>query len=168
MTRRSDCPVHGIEGAAVFRTETCLCTSEPGDNVFRMPFLRGFVDLPMDPPPPTPIGELREFNVEKNVIALSVSREFMLDMGLVEPTPEERAQRDADLAKYRERVAAERAIPGHPLTLEAVLEALGWSAAFAAHWIHPACHCDPFDDDPSLCDWARDLGFTEIGGDRGA
>lgn len=44
---------------------------------------------------------------EFNTVALSVSRDMLLDLGMVEPTPEEAAERHASaVAFYHERVAA--------------------------------------------------------------
>lgn len=60
------------------------------------------------------LGEVREVREDEqglvvgwraNSIALRFSREFLLDMGVVEPTPEEAADAERRLADYRVRVA---------------------------------------------------------------
>lgn len=100
----------------------------------------------------------------RNTIAIAISREMAIDYGLVEPTDEEVVAREKQHAEIQRMIAEQRAIPPRPLTLEALLEALEWSPEFAQHWLHPACSCYPFDEDPMLCSWARELGFIEIGG----
>lgn len=109
---------------------------------------------------PLPGDEESTAVFQRNSFSMLISREMALDFGLVEPTEEEREERERQLAEFRRKEALARAVPGPELTLEAVLERLGWSAEFAAHWLHPACHCDALSDDPSLCSWADELGFT--------
>ena len=101
---------------------------------------------------------------EHNSFAIRVSREMAIDYGLVDPTPEEVAARAAQRAATERSIAEQRAQPGPDLTLHTLLERLEWSPAYARHWLHPACWCYPFDEDPILCSWARELGFTKIGG----
>jgi hypothetical protein len=100
----------------------------------------------------------------RNSIVIPISREMAIDFGLVEPTPEEVIAREKQRAETERRVAEQRAVPGPELTLGTLLAKLEWSPAYARHWLHPACWCYPFDEDPLLCSWARELGFTEIGG----
>lgn len=95
----------------------------------------------------------------RNEIAIRISREMAIDFGIVEPTDEERAAMAAESERIRVQVAEQRAKPGPPLTLEALLGMLGWPAEFAEHVLHPACHCDVLDDDPYLCGWATELGW---------
>ena len=116
-----------------------------------------------------PGGELledRELNVKKNSYRFTVSREFAIDMGMVLPTPAEAHARDVAHEAFLARQAAERAQPGPVLTLDALLAHMGWSAAYAAHLLHPACGCTPTGDDPDLCSWALELGFTDKELDR--
>ena len=101
----------------------------------------------------------------RNSFSMLISREMALDFGLAEPTPEEVERRAAERDEWRRREAEARAHPARPLSVEALLEALDWSAEYAQHWLHPACHCQPFDDDMALCSWAIELGFT-ISDDR--
>lgn len=104
-----------------------------------------------------PVGP--ELGFEKNAYTIRISREMALDYGLLEPTPEEAAQRAAHAEQVRAKVAEQRAQPGPELTLEAVLEFLRLPAEFAEHLLHPACHCAVLDDDPYLCGWATELGW---------
>ena len=46
--------------------------------------------------------------LKKNTIAMSVSREMALDYGLVEPTPEEKAEREESARKWRQKRAEAR------------------------------------------------------------
>jgi hypothetical protein len=96
-----------------------------------------------------------------NTLNIVVSRELALDMGLVEPTPEEVAARAAQAEAFRREEAAARTKPGPALTLESLLAYLEWPAEFAEHVLHPACSCTPEDhDDPHVCAWGRELGWT--------
>lgn len=58
------------------------------------------------PQSPTPFVDIPEDEGEsilrKNSFSILMSREMLLDMGLLEPTPEERERRDRQLASYRE------------------------------------------------------------------
>lgn len=101
-----------------------------------------------------------ELPIKTNSVHLTISRELALDYGLVDPTPEEAARRERELAALRIRQATERAQPGPALTLEALLGFLEWPAGYAEHVLHPACHCTPLDhEDPYVCDWGRELGW---------
>lgn len=100
---------------------------------------------------------------QRNQIAWSIpmSREMLIAEGLILPTPAEAVAREAARDAYAARTAAEQAAPGPVLTLDTLLDYLGWSAAYAAHLLHPACHCSPSAHDPWLCSWAVELGFTD-------
>lgn len=105
---------------------------------------------------PMPAG----LDFERNEIAIRISREMALDFGLIEPTDAERTERAAHSERIRVETATRRAQPGPALTLEAVLELLGWPAGFAEHLLHPACYCGvTMTDDPYLCSWATELGW---------
>ena len=115
----------------------------------------------LDNAPPALGDSIREgIRVRRNAVAVRVSRELALDVGLVEPTEAERADREARAAEWAARDAAERAKAGPRVELGRLLVALGWPAAFAEHLLHPWCMCGLGSDDPFLCSWARDLGFT--------
>lgn len=129
-----------------------------------LPVPSAFVSLAPDVAPPIGQASVERSDLEGNVYRFVVSREMALDLGLVLPTPAE-----ADARAVRAAVAAlqrdvARAAPGPALTVDALLAELGWSTEFATHYVHPACSCDPYGEDPSPCSWARELGFTTIGG----
>ncbi len=71
-------------------------------------------------------------------------------------TPEERARWTVDAKERRsaERAAAERA----PLTVDALLDKLGFSRAYAEHLVQPYCGCDDSADGWSRCAHADDEG----------
>lgn len=107
------------------------------------------------PLPPQPGVE-----VHHNVIAMRISRDTAIMYGLVEPTDAERAEMAARAEAHRIAEAERRAQPGPALSLEALLEFLGWPPSFAEHLLHPACYCTvTLTDDPSLCSWADELGW---------
>jgi len=47
--------------------------------------------------------------IKKNSIAFRISREMAIDYGMVEPTPEEAAKRDAEMAVWRRKQRDDRA-----------------------------------------------------------
>lgn len=95
-----------------------------------------------------------------NSIRLLISRQEAIAYGLVEPTPEEQAEMAARHEAFKVAEAKRRTEPGPPLTLDAILELLGWPAEFAEHLLHPACYCTvTLTDDPALCRWATELGW---------
>jgi hypothetical protein len=74
------------------------------------------------------------------------------------PTPQQAAER-------REREARERAEEREraarvPLTIDALIEAMGWSRAYAEHLVQPYCDCYPGEDGWVDCEHARDLRLT--------
>jgi hypothetical protein len=72
-------------------------------------------------------------------------------------TPEER-QAAAERAREQrtaERAAAERA----ELTVDTLRETLGWSTAFAEHYVQPYCGCYVGEDGLWTCEHARDEGI---------
>ena len=103
---------------------------------------------------------LEELKVEKNAITFRISREEAIAWGMVEPTPEEAAELADRAEAFRVRQAAERAIVGPELTLEALLEHLRWTAAYATHRLHPSCWCSFEEGGVSLCSWASEVGFS--------
>lgn len=68
-------------------------------------------------------------------------------------TPEQRA---AWAEEARSERAAERAQERKPLTLEAVLDKLGWSREYAEHYVQPYCECYDGRDGWEYCAHARD------------
>lgn len=70
---------------------------------------------------------------------------------------EQLAQAFADVRAAR---AQERdATPVAPLTLERLLERLGWTPEFAAHYVQPYCGCVLEEYGWDRCEHARDLGL---------
>ncbi|MGV8973216.1 MAG: hypothetical protein ACOH10_12915 [Rhodoglobus sp.] len=110
-------------------------------------------------PEPTPTNDKKN-PVDHNTVKFTLSREAALDFGLVEPTPEEATRRNAELTTWRAKRDIERAQPGPPVGLEAILELIGWTPAYATHRLHPACTCTQDGEGTWLCDWAITLGFT--------
>lgn len=106
----------------------------------------------------------RVTEIRTNTVSMTVPRGMLIGLGMLLPTPEERHQLDLEHEAFLAEQARQRALPAPALTLDAVLAELGWSPAYAAHAIHPACSCDWTRDDPYLCGWAQELGFTTIGG----
>lgn len=84
---------------------------------------------------------------------------WLAEMGrLARMTPEEH-RAAADLG--RRLRATERATTGRvPLTLDAVLDALGWSEAYALHVVQPYCTCSDTGDGWETCAHADDEGVS--------
>lgn len=97
---------------------------------------------------------------EHNSFAIRLSRAEAIGYGLIEPTDQERAELDDRREALVVQQQRDRAQPGPDVTVDAVLAHIGWTPAYAAHALHPACSCYYFDDDPLLCSWAVELGFT--------
>lgn len=72
-------------------------------------------------------------------------------------TPEQRAAWAQEAAAQRATERAE-ATPV-PLTLDTVLDKLGWSREYAAHFVQPYCTCGDSYDGWDLCVHAQDLGL---------
>lgn len=72
-------------------------------------------------------------------------------------TPEERAQwaREAETDRARERAA----VPVVPLTLDGLLDKLGFSREYAEHLMQPYCYCSDGMDGWDRCIHADDLGL---------
>jgi hypothetical protein len=72
-------------------------------------------------------------------------------------TPEQRAQQAAGaaLTRVEERAAAERV----PLTLDALLDRLGFDQAYAEHFVQPYCTCSDSDCGWDYCQHASDEGL---------
>lgn len=62
-------------------------------------------------------------DIEKNSVTIAVSREYLLDMGLIEPTSQEAADRAAQRAAYRIRAARQEQVRAE--WFSAVLDAAG-------------------------------------------
>lgn len=73
-------------------------------------------------------------------------------------TPEEREQwrQEAAAQRAQERSDAER----RPLTLDALLDKLGWSHEYALHFVQPYCGCYDGYDGWDYCMHAEDEGVT--------
>lgn len=73
-------------------------------------------------------------------------------------TPEQRA---AWIREAAERRAAERAAaqPAE-LTVDALIDALGWTRAYAEHVVQPYCRCSDGSDGWDYCQHATDLELT--------
>lgn len=73
-------------------------------------------------------------------------------------TPEQRAQWAAEQQQKRadERAAAER----RPLTLDTLLDKLGFSREYAEHLVQPYCYCGDSADGWDYCAHARDEGLV--------
>lgn len=73
-------------------------------------------------------------------------------------TPQERAAwaTEAEQRRAEERAAAEPV----PLTLDALLDKMGWPRAYAEHLVQPYCECGDDIDGWSYCEHARDLGLA--------
>lgn len=78
-------------------------------------------------------------------------------------TPEAIAARKAETAaKQRaERQQQRDAAAPTDLTLEALLDKLGFSPEYAEHLMQPYCHCGDGHDGWDYCAHARDLGWPE-------
>ena len=72
-------------------------------------------------------------------------------------TPQERAARAARAMQTRaaERIAAARA----PLTMDALLDKLGFDRAYAEHLVQPYCYCSDSRDGWDYCQHAYDEGL---------
>lgn len=75
-------------------------------------------------------------------------------------TPDERARWLAEAADVRARERGEAAVVA--LTLNALLDKLGFSVEYAAHLVQPYCECRDTADGWDYCEHARDLGLTEV------
>jgi hypothetical protein len=73
-------------------------------------------------------------------------------------TPEERQQAmwEAEQGRAVERAGAEH----RSLTLDGLLDKLGWTSAYAEHLVQPYCDCGEGMDGWDYCIHARDLGLT--------
>lgn len=76
----------------------------------------------------------------------------------MDATPQERAAwaAEAEQVRVRERAAAEHV----PLTLDALLDKMGWSEEYAKHLVQPYCECWDGMDGWEYCQHARDLGLA--------
>lgn len=104
--------------------------------------------------------------IEQQEVVISVSEEMLADQvgfgaavqHFLTATPVERAAL-ADAARERrarERAAADR----RPLTLDALLDHLGFSREYAEHLVQPYCSCGDSNDGWNYCQHARDEGLA--------
>jgi hypothetical protein len=104
--------------------------------------------------------------IEKHSQIVPMSDEQILDaldlqaawLRMRNATPEQREQwaREA-----KERAAAERAAAPHvDLTLAGLIEKLGWTWAYAEHFMQPYCDCSDSRDGWDYCQHARDEGVV--------
>lgn len=118
-------------------------------------------------------------NVNKHASTVSISEQLLtedpragqaliraLDRAL-SATPAQRAewaaqyeQRQREMGQERARVRAET--PHVPLILDALIEKMGWSRAYAEHLVQPYCECgtDGADGEWQACRHALDEGVT--------
>lgn len=98
-------------------------------------------------------------------VVVPVSQELLDDAAALradwerwqQATPEQRQQWKREA---RERRAAERAQhPPVPLTLDALLDTLGYTREYATHLVQPYCSCGDSADGWDLCPHADDLGL---------
>jgi hypothetical protein len=80
---------------------------------------------------------------------------------LAGPTPEERAARIAK--RKAERGAQRDAATRVELTLEALLDKLGFTREYAEHLVQPYCDCECGHDGWDYCPHANDLGWPGLG-----
>jgi hypothetical protein len=107
-----------------------------------------------------------DLNVERYSAYIPVSAEQLVDAQAtraawdrwLSATPEERARWADDAEKLR---AAERATTERTaLTLDALLDKLGFSREYAEHLVQPYCYCGDGMDCWDYCAHARDEGLT--------
>jgi hypothetical protein len=72
-------------------------------------------------------------------------------------SPQEHAERDRQRAAVRK--AQREAAQSVPLTLDALLDKLGWSHEYAEHIVQPYCDCEDTRDGWERCEHAIDLGL---------
>lgn len=102
--------------------------------------------------------------VQKFPVVAHVSQEMLeaaadLQAGIARwmaTSPEEREAwaEEARQERIRKRAQAEL----RPVTLEAVLDKLGWSPEYAEHYVQPYCECGDGRDGWEYCEHARDEG----------
>lgn len=71
-------------------------------------------------------------------------------------TPEQRARWEKE--ENDRRAATRAAATPVPLTLDALLDKLGWSREYAEHVVQSYCGCEDTRDGWDRCEHARDLG----------
>lgn len=108
---------------------------------------------------------MSEMEVHQHAAMIPISQEQLDDAAgdaeafrrWISATPEERAQWMREAA---ERRAAERATATPvALTLDALLDKLGFSREYAEHLVQPYCDCGDGSDGWDYCMHARDLGL---------
>ena len=104
-------------------------------------------------------------DVQKSAYTVQISAELLADahamrdalLSYHRATPQERAARadGAALTRAEERAAAERM----PLTLDALLDKLGFDRAYAEHLVQPYCCCSDTADGWDYCQHVYDEGL---------
>lgn len=95
---------------------------------------------------------------------LSVERLFASPVSLAEALRRARTATPQELAANRARLKQERAVlratTAHvPLTLDALLDKMGWSDEYAEHLVQPYCDCEDGMEGWERCQHAQDLGL---------
>lgn len=120
------------------------------------------IDLPSGPAS----GASEPISVKRLTVSLPVSAGVLADAEEIRAafnrwtngTPEDRARWTEEARQRRAavRAAAERT----PLTLDALLENLGFSRGYAEHLVQPYCLCEDGSDGWEYCEHARDEGLA--------
>jgi hypothetical protein len=108
-----------------------------------------------------------EVEVARATALVPVSAEVLLDgrataaaiQGWLTATPEDRARMASDAAAARQQ-EREAAGPARELTLDGLLDNLGFSREYAEHLMQPYCYCGDGPDGWDYCQHTRDLGLT--------
>ncbi|MDG4784351.1 hypothetical protein O7626_00490 [Micromonospora sp. WMMD1102] len=103
--------------------------------------------------------------IRKMAVVLPVSAEVAADTfdagrafaRYLNATPEQRAEWERQAADQR-RAEREAATPV-ALTLDVLLDKLGWSREYAEHVVQPYCRCEDTRDGWERCQHADDLGL---------
>lgn len=80
-------------------------------------------------------------------------------------TPQQRAawaaeNREREKAAAQRRAAVREATPRRELTLDALIDKMGWTREYAEHLVQPYCGCEDGRDGWEYCEHARDLGLA--------
>jgi ferric-dicitrate binding protein FerR (iron transport regulator) len=103
--------------------------------------------------------------MEATSVYIPISQEMLDDsLALAEGLERWRTASPEQRAEWARQAAAERAqeraaSPPTALTLDALLDAAGWSREYATHLVQPSCTCGDSPDGWDVCAHARDLGL---------
>lgn len=113
---------------------------------------------------------MSEIEVHKVAAFVPISEEQAADAAAMseawrrwmDATPEQRAEWQAQAEEHRaaERASHER----RPLTLDNVLDGLGWTTEYAEHFVQDYCTCSDSYDGWDYCQHARDERVVPGGG----